>query len=80
MKWWNILSALYGVSLSKEEKDTWEYLLKKHNATNEELCAVIEGASERKKKPINFKITATDLIEWIKMSRNNWQEPFRRGF
>jgi hypothetical protein len=78
MKWWRVLSALYAVSLTKDDVEDWEYFLKKHGAKNDELCAIIEQASFRSFMPRGYKVTAADLIIWIDLSRRGWPSALSR--
>ena len=73
LEWFDVIDAMYGVRLNDKQLEIWEHFLKPRGVKNEELCLIITEASRRKLKTRNYRATVADLIDWVKMSRNNWQ-------
>jgi hypothetical protein len=75
MKWFQAIRVYYGERLNQEDIDLWDEALLKYNASNDERCAAVIGASERSMKTRGYRATAADLIDWVMLSRNNWWKP-----
>jgi len=67
--WTQALDAMYGVQLSDSQVLTWEHYLKREGTNSRELVPAIEQAAENNVKPLEWRVTARDLIRWIKMYR-----------
>lgn len=75
--WPNIASATHGMNLNADQAAAWDQILQKAfpEIRNSEICAALSGAMEHDVKQRDpYRVTVKDLIDWIKMSRNEWRE------
>lgn len=77
MKWSDVLSATHGVFFaSQDQADAWEQIFREEitDLKRGEVQKALKEAVRRDEQTKNFRMTAYDVVDWVKRSRRNWQE------
>ena len=77
VKWSDVISATHGVFFSSQEQvEAWESVFRKAlpDLKIGEIEKALNEAMARGEKKSEYRLTALDVIRWIKMSRNGWKE------
>lgn len=67
INWPDLLECYYGVSLNDHQALVW--FGEMPGATNTDLCAAIRRAANEGAKPIEYRATVRDVIQWLKVYR-----------
>jgi hypothetical protein len=67
-KWYDVISATHGVSLTKEQASAWQMVMKNSLGcvTNKDVCNALLFAVENDLDVEGFRVTAKDVIGWIR--------------
>ena len=68
-KWHEALAALYATRLDVQEIKVWQDYLRKESLISAELIPAIEEAAEHGRKPLEWKVTVRDLLQWVRIHR-----------
>ena len=75
MKWFDALEVLWGVRLDADGVRKWEYYLRKSGTNGDDLCRIIETASEYNLSPRGYRVTAADLMRWVEQDKHGGLRP-----
>jgi hypothetical protein len=67
-KWYDVISATHGVSLTKDQASAWQLVMKNSLGcvTNRDVCDALLFAVDNNLDAEGFRVTAKDLIDWIR--------------
>ena len=77
MTWIDVISATHGVFFtSQDQVEAWKFVIRRSipDLKKGEIEKALYEAMDRNEKTKEYRMTAGDVSDWVKRSRNNWGE------